>query len=279
MVSQTPFSPDAFDVLNPNAGSPGAMDSGAQYRTPMEADQAAREHERGQSNEPIIGSDGRVIDPSDHLPTSTWAPEPERKTPSKPAAGAAAMEARSRPSPQGAQPMPPSNRRHTRDSGVRSQSIAGSVYGQGHNDPHTPDNNNTRRIRIQMKPRAPASALTTPSSTPHGPYGGTTSVSHHATPRSLPKVSTAGHEDYARGSSPSYSPYGNGNGSVNGAMGSPGGTAQLQLQHHQQPPPPIPAKVPMNHGQGQDDYSALSEELRTINIGSTGRRVARRSYY
>ncbi|OOF94649.1 hypothetical protein ASPCADRAFT_208310 [Aspergillus carbonarius ITEM 5010] len=29
---------------------------------------------------PIIGDDGREIDPSDHLPTNTWAPEPERKT-------------------------------------------------------------------------------------------------------------------------------------------------------------------------------------------------------
>ncbi|KAJ5668534.1 uncharacterized protein N7477_007104 [Penicillium maclennaniae] len=30
-------------------------------------------------NEPIIGDDGREIDPSDHLPTETWAPEPEKK--------------------------------------------------------------------------------------------------------------------------------------------------------------------------------------------------------
>ncbi|KAI5294500.1 hypothetical protein KEM56_005836 [Ascosphaera pollenicola] len=30
---------------------------------------------------PIIGNDGRVIDPSEHLPTDTWAPEPERRPP------------------------------------------------------------------------------------------------------------------------------------------------------------------------------------------------------
>ncbi|KAI5294355.1 hypothetical protein KEM52_004201 [Ascosphaera acerosa] len=29
---------------------------------------------------PIIGNDGRIIDPSEHLPTDTWAPEPERRT-------------------------------------------------------------------------------------------------------------------------------------------------------------------------------------------------------
>ncbi|RAK74912.1 uncharacterized protein BO72DRAFT_409153 [Aspergillus fijiensis CBS 313.89] len=50
-VSPTPFSPDSYDALNPNA-----------------------------SMGPIIGDDGREIDPSDHLPTDTWAPEPERKT-------------------------------------------------------------------------------------------------------------------------------------------------------------------------------------------------------
>jgi hypothetical protein len=31
-------------------------------------------------DQPIIGDDGREIDPSDHLPTDTWAPEPERKS-------------------------------------------------------------------------------------------------------------------------------------------------------------------------------------------------------
>ncbi|PYH97116.1 hypothetical protein BO71DRAFT_481562 [Aspergillus ellipticus CBS 707.79] len=33
---------------------------------------------------PIIGDDGREIDPSDYLPTASWAPEPERKTKKKP---------------------------------------------------------------------------------------------------------------------------------------------------------------------------------------------------
>lgn len=274
--TQTPFGPDAFDVLNPNAGSPGATEGGAQYRTPEEADRVAREHERGQqSNDPIIGSDGRVIDPSDHLPSSTWAPEPEPKRPSK---AVLTMEARSRPSPQGAQAMPPSTRRATRDGGVaRPHSIAGNVYG---NDPHTPPDN-TRRIRIQMKPRVPASASTTPTSTPHG--GAYTGNHVTSTPRSMPKVSTAGHDDYARGGggSPSYSPYGSTSAGMNGGgMGSPGdihSQQQMQMQL-QQAPPPIPAKLPMNTGP-RDEYSALSEELSTINIGSTGRRVARRSYY
>ncbi|RAL06085.1 uncharacterized protein BO80DRAFT_498241 [Aspergillus ibericus CBS 121593] len=49
-ASPTPFSPDSY-------GTEAAREPG-----------------------PIIGDDGREIDPSDHLPTNTWAPEPERKT-------------------------------------------------------------------------------------------------------------------------------------------------------------------------------------------------------
>ncbi|RAH62818.1 serine proline-rich protein [Aspergillus piperis CBS 112811] len=54
-VSPVPFSPDSY--LPEAAREPAARESG-----------------------PIIGDDGREIDPSDHLPTNTWAPEPERKT-------------------------------------------------------------------------------------------------------------------------------------------------------------------------------------------------------
>ena len=52
-----PFGPDSFDALNPSR--------------PTEA--------KG----PIVGWHGQVIDPSDHLPVDSWAPEPEAKVPSK----------------------------------------------------------------------------------------------------------------------------------------------------------------------------------------------------
>jgi hypothetical protein len=53
------------------------------YSTPEEVREAARVRELEERLEegPIIGTDGRTIDPSDHLPTDTWAPEPERKPP------------------------------------------------------------------------------------------------------------------------------------------------------------------------------------------------------
>ncbi|KAL5003658.1 hypothetical protein BDV10DRAFT_180191 [Aspergillus recurvatus] len=85
-VSQTPFSPDSFDSFNPNAARSAVnRDPAPAYTTPAEAMEAARRSESAAARPegPIIGDDGREIDPSDHLPTDTWAPEPDRK-PRKP---------------------------------------------------------------------------------------------------------------------------------------------------------------------------------------------------
>ncbi|KAF7624109.1 C2 and Extensin domain protein [Aspergillus flavus] len=82
-TSQIPFSPDSFDAFNPNAARAAVLrDPAPAYDTPAEAMDAARRSEREAARDPgpIIGDDGREIDPSDHLPTDTWAPEPERKT-------------------------------------------------------------------------------------------------------------------------------------------------------------------------------------------------------
>ncbi|PLB45843.1 hypothetical protein P170DRAFT_512460 [Aspergillus steynii IBT 23096] len=84
-ITQTPFSPDSYDQFNPNAARAAVTrDLAPAYDTPAEAMHAARRSEAeaarpGGDSGPIIGDDGREIDPSDHLPTDTWAPEPERK--------------------------------------------------------------------------------------------------------------------------------------------------------------------------------------------------------
>ncbi|KAK5108328.1 hypothetical protein LTR62_008424 [Meristemomyces frigidus] len=57
-----PFSPDDFAMHNPNSPAAG----------PQEAP-------RG----PIVNWHGQEIDPSDHLPVDSWAPEPKKKTPTK----------------------------------------------------------------------------------------------------------------------------------------------------------------------------------------------------
>ncbi|KAL9112208.1 MAG: hypothetical protein Q9187_007815, partial [Circinaria calcarea] len=79
-VSPIPFSPDSYEEFNPNLKSGSSINkSSAKYNTPEQARDAARLREQEEKVEegPIIGNDGRIIDPSDHLPTETWAPEPE----------------------------------------------------------------------------------------------------------------------------------------------------------------------------------------------------------
>ncbi|KAH9835974.1 Protein kinase C conserved region 2 (CalB) [Teratosphaeria destructans] len=73
-----PFSPDSFDSYNPNARpSPLAASPHAPYQVRGGAENA--EERKG----PIVGWHGQEIDPSDHLPVDSWAPEPEKKTPTK----------------------------------------------------------------------------------------------------------------------------------------------------------------------------------------------------
>jgi hypothetical protein len=82
-LSGVPFGPDSYDVLNP-VTSPAVTTSVSppKVETPEQLKEAARlrEAEKLREQGPIIGNDGREIDPSDHLPSDTWAPEPERKT-------------------------------------------------------------------------------------------------------------------------------------------------------------------------------------------------------
>ncbi|KAJ5917943.1 hypothetical protein N7454_010318 [Penicillium verhagenii] len=82
-ASSIPFSPDSYNAINPHAArSATSRDPTPAYESPAQARDAAIRAEREpirDLSQPIIGDDGREIDPSDHLPTDTWAPEPERK--------------------------------------------------------------------------------------------------------------------------------------------------------------------------------------------------------
>jgi hypothetical protein len=80
--SSIPFSPDSYISLNPNASHPPSRGPSPAYDTPSQARDAVirgKTEPHRDVDHPIIGDDGREIDPSDHLPTDTWAPEPERK--------------------------------------------------------------------------------------------------------------------------------------------------------------------------------------------------------
>ena len=146
--SGIPLSPDSFDAYNPSIGAESSVnDPGPRYSTPEQAEDASRQHERREKlgDGPIIGSDGRIIDPSDHLPTDTWAPEPEQKTPTR---RGLEVTVRFRNSPQGAQPMPPAGRRPLNDA--RTQSASTPLYAHNaRNSPSDPLN----RTRLQQYPR------------------------------------------------------------------------------------------------------------------------------
>ncbi|KAJ5510561.1 C2 membrane targeting protein [Penicillium expansum] len=80
--SSVPFSPDSYISLNPNASQNPGRDPSPAYDSPAQARDAVirgKTEPHRDLDHPIIGDDGREIDPSDHLPTDTWAPEPERK--------------------------------------------------------------------------------------------------------------------------------------------------------------------------------------------------------
>ena len=146
-----PFSPDSFDAYNPSIKAVhGVNDLGAKYSTPEQAQEASRQHERKEKlgDGPIIGNDGRIIDPSDHLPTDTWAPEPEQKTPTRRGPD---VTVRFRNSPQGAQPMPYAGRRPINES--RTQSASSPLYGYSpRNSPSTPPNRNRGQHYPRVSP-------------------------------------------------------------------------------------------------------------------------------
>ncbi|KAL4763814.1 uncharacterized protein BDW70DRAFT_121235 [Aspergillus foveolatus] len=150
-VSQTPFSPDSFDSFNPNAArSVVNRDPAPAYTTPAEAMEAARRSEAAAARPegPIIGDDGREIDPSDHLPTDTWAPEPDRK-PRKPGVIVRFRNAPTRHSP--AAPRPTSSYVPTSD-GDRGRPGYGSNSGHGRTYSTPSSNPMPRRHSISPSP-------------------------------------------------------------------------------------------------------------------------------
>ncbi|KAF9880880.1 hypothetical protein CkaCkLH20_01922 [Colletotrichum karsti] len=237
-LSGIPFGPDSYDALNPTASSISDVS-------------------RPDPDEKIITHDGREIDPSDHLPMDTWAPEPEPKGPKTPATASV----RSRASPAGAQPMPTSGRRQLRIAG-RPQSQASPVTY--HSDPYNtpPGPGSGGRNRLQKRTQR---ALPSTSPGGHSPLAPISSHNYQDsgsdfTPPRLPRASTW---DYP---SENHAPqYGSSPGGMRGG-------------------PPIPAKIPlpvmsgaMGGGGGDQGEWALMEEMSRIDIGA-GRSRRHRHY-
>ncbi|KAI3342257.1 hypothetical protein F4824DRAFT_445547 [Ustulina deusta] len=238
--SGVPFGPDSYDAFNPSISASREDSKSANYTN---------------ADGKIVTPDGREVDPSDHLPMDTWAPEPEPKKTTPP------VETRPRPVLNGAQPMPPSGRRPLRIAArPQSMALARPTYptqehtGE-HNGEHTAPRNSGRN-RLQKKSHR-ASALPAPISAGSSPLGPATAHQRNSTPpRALVRASTFDYENHGP-------PFDSELGVVRTGYGSG---------------PPIPAKIPMMSGglgsststpRGSEEL-ALMEEMSRIDIG-TGR--------
>lgn len=225
-LSDIPFGPDSYDALNPSMVSSRSSHSAAPS--------AGSAPPPRDPNGKIIAHDGRKIDPSDHLPMESWAPEPEPR----PSSRQMSEDPRSsRPSLSGAQPMPTGNRRTTRSS--RPEPIATHQPAQSYDEPVTPASGG--RNRLQKKNRG-SNAVSPSASSPLAPIS-----PENFQDRQSPYTPT---RHAARGSPYDYS-------------------NENHAPPHYGSGPPIPGKVPLPIMSGGNGGS-LAEEMQRIDIG-TGR--------
>ena len=250
--SGIPFSPDSYDAFNPSLSQSSSInEAGPQYNTPEQAKEAAWQAERKTNlgDGPIIGSNGRVIDPSDHLPTDTWAPEPELKTPRK----KPEVTLRFRHSPQGAQPMPTAGSAGGSSGGRRplAETRPNAVPIRSYQQYSSADSSPASAHRIRLQKKAGVLPSQHPVSSPAVPTMKTNNSPRDAVSRSAaseyPYHTSSNAENYAYGSSPTYY---RGRSPDRGAI-----------------PPPVPGKIPIGGDFGDQGMSALSEEMRNIDIG------------
>lgn len=235
--SSIPFSPDSYNSLNPHA-SPA-------YETPSQAREAsvrAEVESVRDMDQPIIGDDGREIDPSDHLPADTWAPEPERRN-RKPEV-IIRFKHSPRPTSRGNDTTPVRNT----PPRVGFKTTPDTYSADRPSKRYTPTHVHTDSVD-RTPPRADRG---------HEDYGSYTHNRGYSTPTSAdrPRSSHRG----------SVSP-------------TPGSRSPL---YDYNPGPPIPSKVPVSSGapvypvasshatSGRPGMDALSRELSTIDIGSVG---------
>ena len=225
-LSDIPFSPDSFDAFN--TAHPSTRDARAI------PDPDAK----------IITHDGKEIDPSDHLPVESWAPEPEAKQLKQ------APEPRTRPIPSGAQPMPPSGRRQLRVAPRTQPPPPAAHPSYGPQEPHAPSAPlSAGRNRLQKRTNRGSEAHSLPGSGPLAP------------------ISSENYQERqgSYGANPRHNQWDYPNENYEPGRGSG---------------PPIPAKVPlpvMSGANGSGHELALVHEMQRIDIGA-GRSRRRGGY-
>ncbi len=255
-LSGVPFGPDSFDALNPSIVSVAVKESAKDY----------------EKNGKIIAFDGREIDPSDHLPENTWAPEPEPKQ----AKGSTPTHHRS---PSGGHPTPPSGRRPLRIAG-QPQSIAAPPpqYISGPETPSPPAS--TGRNKLQKKANRQSAMPAMSGSTGSGPLAlipHPRQQDNYTPPRVPPRANTF---DYPNENQMTLYGSSGGRGPSSAPPipakipvgGSRGGGGSGPMMSGALPAPPVGSMVVAGgwneHGTGSE--LSLMEEMRSIDIG-TGR--------
>lgn len=265
-LSGIPFSPDSYDALNPNVGNVSAgQPQAAPYETPEQALEAARQREveKLRAVGPIIGNDGRVIDPTDHLPTDTWAPEPERKS-RKPEVVVrfknVPQSSKSNQSKEAETQRPqsmitPSHTAHRNSAGPQMADSGSPAPPGGRNRLQK----QSGRRNSYIPPQVSDAAITPPRS--------------NNALRERENFAAYDNNSNRQSTSPYYSPQQNQRPPTSSSH-SPSG---ISYYHSPNTGPPIPAKVPIHPGNQNYPgmYSggggdALSEEMKRIDIGTVG---------
>jgi hypothetical protein len=276
-LSAVPFSPDSYDAFNPKAGAASAVHQKPFYQTPDEAREAARllEVEKLRAVGPIIGNDGRVIDPSDHLPTDTWAPEPERKTARKPEVVLRFKNTGTHPQPNSMPARLSPATRSTPPSTARPHSIA-TVPIYAHSQPATPPS-------FTMNHDSPFPAVSPPSQNRQGRnrLQKQNPLPQPQHPYSSPAIPTV-HQTLARNPPPSEYPLRENENYNPQPQHRPISYSSSPASYRSSPyapstAPPIPAKIPIQAGfqnypayGGSNEFDALSREMSSIDIGVSG---------
>lgn len=255
-LSGVPFGPDSYDALNPTVAASKPKELASQ--------------DYDELNGKIITHDGREIDPSDHLPMDTWAPEPEPKTGKR-----SSSESSSRPSLSGPQPPPPSGRKPLRIRERPASSLPPATYisPEAKNPLPLPG---TGRNRLQKRTNR-GSAMPVMMSGANGPGPGASPLAplsqppqerDNFAPRAPTRASTLDFENYA----PPPLMY-----------DMPNAIHYGGARDHSASAPPIPAKIPLaaaggsslvpmgyRHGGGGHGGGELTlvEEMSRIDIGS-----------
>ncbi|GAB7357592.1 hypothetical protein MBLNU459_g0100t1 [Dothideomycetes sp. NU459] len=281
--SSVPFSPDSFDSYNPNSQrssfaananphSPYHIPAGPKNAPPEEAPRPLPN-----PDDPIVGWDGRTIDPSDHLPVHSWAPEPEKKTPTK-TYGA------------GSDPVGPrglSGPRTTPASisgGRRDMIVNVRTKGHPHSDPPTPNSAVGRNRLVKRNgphspnPQADSAGFPLNEIDVPNPYAGGNNYSSKFADSRPGVGSEYGMQSRYQNPSPGSSRgrdqdrhYGDlfGGGYENQSQyggyendGFGGGSYAGGV-------PDVPPKIPIGYDQHGYGESALSREMASINIGGS----------